>query len=396
MLPSSPWVRAARRLMALLALGATFASEARADCAISGTYSTPQSINALCPRDTTAVIGTAASFRTTQPGQTALQATAPFTVTSYGRVDAYPGGTAVALNDGPPSTSIIFENSGSIQSGGGVALQINLVNRGYAAITNTTTGTIFGRGAIYWPRQPGSGAATLLNTGNITTPGIDVPAVDLSGGSATVTNYGTITAPVNGTAIKFGGAYNILNVMSGARIQGKVVWDPPPTEPNAPARQAVVNLKGGVLTSLASFGDNFDLYVSDGGALTADVSFRTAVVASGTFQVGAGTAQSTMTVGTGFIGVPSYHQADAATLSVFLTPSANSKVTTLGSASIAGGLRLNVGTGTFQVGTRYAIVSARGGVSGTFSRVSAVPATVQFSIVYNADSVEAVVIGPQQ
>jgi autotransporter-associated beta strand protein len=118
--------------------------------------------------------------------------------------------------------------------------------------------------------------------------------------------------------------------------------------------------------------------VANGGALTGTGSVRNVAVASG------GTVGPS---GTGTLTVQGNLTLNAgATYADSITPSTAGLTNVSGSASLNGTAAINAGTGTYTVGQRYTLVTATGGVSGSFSSlsVSNLPGYVKGRLGYDA------------
>jgi fibronectin-binding autotransporter adhesin len=103
--------------------------------------------------------------------------------------------------------------------------------------------------------------------------------------------------------------------------------------------------------------------VNSGGTLAGHGRVGGAVTNTGT--VSPGGSIGTLTVG------GNYTQSSSGTLSIEVSPSASSKLAVTGSASLAGTLALAYDSGSYGFGTKYQILTAGNGVSGTFAATTA-------------------------
>ena len=87
----------------------------------------------------------------------------------------------------------------------------------------------------------------------------------------------------------------------------------------------------------------------------------------------------------------SYTQAPSATLAIELNPTASSTLAvsgTPGKASLAGTLSLLLDAGSYARGTSYTVLTASGGVSGSFATVTSPNASLVFTPLYEPDAVD--------
>jgi uncharacterized protein with beta-barrel porin domain len=77
----------------------------------------------------------------------------------------------------------------------------------------------------------------------------------------------------------------------------------------------------------------------------------------------------------------------AATYLVQVSPTAQSVAAFTGTASLNGTLALNAAPGSYTFGTRYAVLTAAGGVNGTFANTTAGSGPVTATVSYDANDV---------
>jgi hypothetical protein len=234
----------------------------------------------------------------------------------------------------------------------------------------------------------------ISNTGVISAP-LEGIAVGVAGIS--VFDSGTITVP-SLTAIVFAGGVNTLTLGPGFAISGKVVGS------------------GSDVFQLGGVGSGtFDL--STIGASQQYQGFTTFNVVSGTWTVSntfsqaqawnvdGGTLAGTGTLnavnvnagGTLAPGVPgspggtlniqgNLVLSTAASYLVNISPSAASRALVTGTATVAGAAQVAVQAGFYAAGTKFTILTANGGVSGTFSSLTTSNG-LDVSLSYDADDV---------
>ena len=250
---------------------------------------------------------------------------------------------------------------------------------------------------------PGVAATTVVNEGTIV--GVTGYGIRLIGAfDNTITNSGTITGG-NGTAIAFGDGNDTLNILTGSVINGLVDGG---AGTNAVALNGTGTFAGAV---------NFQTLTVDAGTwtLTGTQSYANGVtVRSGAEAIVPGTLGNLVTVasggrlsGTGRLGAldlsgtiaPTGYAAMAITgnatfragsvLQIQANAAGQSgSLAAGGSASILGGtVRVTAAPGAYAPATAYSILTATGGVTGTFSGVSTDLAFLNPSLAYSANAV---------
>ncbi len=340
------------------------------------------------------------------------------------------GLNAVSVGQG---TSRSVVNHGTISSTRTTGFSTGVLMQGGAAsLTNTATGTIFGDyNGVY---TSGSVNLTMTNHGHISsTRG---PAVEVDGGGGTLTNTGTIEAPATGTtaALRFSGTGTVTNsgtirsnagtraisffgnvthtliLQTGSVIGGEV-------RGNTGTDNLI--LQGIGTESIAKF-ISFETVTMQGSdwTLTGNGTFATsATVQSGRLVVEGQLTSPAITVaapgtlaGTGIlignvtnngtiapgnsIGTltitGNYTQAGGSIYNVELnTALASDLIHITGTATIASGAAVHVlpAAGLYRVGDRYRILTALGGVTGTYDTLTDNAPFVDFQLAYDANNV---------
>lgn len=204
----------------------------------------------------------------------------------------------------------------------------------------------------------GAGAAIYLGgvTANIAVSGGTVTYANTIGGS------GLVTGGINTALVKTGSGTLVL------------------TAANTYIGNTVVN--GGTLEVNGSAASSTLTTVNSGGTLAGVGTVRgTQINAGGTFAPGNGTPASTMTV-SGNLAFQS-----GAIYLVQVDPTTASRASVTGTATLAGTVNAVYAAGTY-VAKKYTILTATGGVSGTFSGVTATSAPAGFtsSLSYDANN----------
>ena len=256
-------------------------------------------------------------------------------------------GSKTLTLDVPGSTGTTF--AGVLQDGGfngGMGGSLVVSGAGTLILTgaNTYTGSTTISGGTL---QLGNGGAGGSVAGNITDNGALV--FDRSG---TVTYAGTISGDASGTISQSGSGTLILDGNSGSFAGNTTV--------------AAGTLEvGDVSHPGATLGGNVTV---DGG---------TTLMGHGTIGGNVSNAGNVQPGGT--IGVltvaGNYTQNSAGTLTIEITPTVTpgtgySQLSVGGTASLAGGVAIIDDPGTYVVGSRYTVLTAAGGRSGTFATVS--------------------------
>ncbi|MDE2515499.1 MAG: autotransporter domain-containing protein [Rhodospirillales bacterium] len=361
----------------------------------------------------------------------------------------YSGGVAIAAGAGAAIT-----NAGTIAgSGGGVeryAISANgstIVNQSGGLIEggNGTESGAAGAAAITGYDLAITNAGTIQGGRAASGAGAQADAIDLTGGTNTLTLQpgstitGNVVAAGSSNLVLGGGTagtFDMANLGSTAQYQGFTGFDVTGTWTLSGVSSAnpAVTINGGnaTVTTDGALGTG-SLTVTGGGMLLLDANGggpgSTATVQSGTLEVGdashatatlsgdatilsGGTLMGHGTIGGnvtnggdvhpgGSIGIlhigGNYTQSSAGTLSIEITPNAAAgpgigydQLAVAGTASLAGTLAVLDDAGTYSVGSRYTVLTAAGGRTGSFATVTASPifaAYITPSVTYDANNV---------
>src|SRR3984957_8451580 len=305
-------------------------------------------------------------------------------------------------------------NSGTITSTlGGIGVGSASVG---GNITNTSTGQINAQTVGILINASGFGGATItggvLNQGSITA----VTGIMVSGGATVaggITNSGSITG-TGGTAIDVTGegaamtinqqagtiTGNILlsaladtvNITGGA-LSGNIVGQGSSntvnfapgagntfTYANAITGVNAVNVNSGILNLTGSIASTLTTVNSGGELMGTGTVGNTTIASNGTFAPGSGTPGTSMNV-SGNLAF-----ASGALYMVQLNPSTASFASVTGTATLGGATVKAIYANGSYVAKQYTILTATGGVSGTFGSLvnSNLPANFKTSLSYDA------------
>ena len=316
--------------------------------------------------------------------RTSIQALNDGLVPSVGLVNL--GSSTLAIgNTGGLSTSTF---SGVITDGGiagGTGGSIEITGAGYTQILsgiNTYTGsTTINSGATLVLSNSGSMGMSsvtnldgVLDISQISNPGINIQALNDAGLGGGVLNAGDKILVIGNS----GGITN--GVFSGVIADGGI---------NSSAG-ASVEITGtgytqtfsGINTYTGSTTIDTDatLALSGGGS----IATTSAIANNGTFDISAVTAN--VTLGS-VVSNSSYTQASGATLKMGFSPANNQQLNITGTANLDGTLSLYATAGNYATG-RYTLITATGGVFGTFSQFNtfAFPTNVSSSLLSYDDN----------
>ncbi|MFC0242444.1 autotransporter outer membrane beta-barrel domain-containing protein [Rhodopseudomonas telluris] len=310
------------------------------------------------------------------------------------------GGVVEAAQVGILATSasggITITQAGSVTAAQGIVAS---TGNGVVSVTNSGTITATGTGASL-----DGTTNSLVNSGTITTSSATEAAIVTGNGNSTITNSGTIANTGGGAAIQFGSGTNrlILNA-ADPNIQGVV-------QAGTGDNTLVLNATSAASLAMLSFGatgqfHDFD-FIEKSGSSTLTLSGNgsgftgTMLVKDGKLIVNSDSGTSAVTVysgaslsGSGTVGTidmqsgstispgnspgtltvaGNYHQASGATYLAELVPGStvSDKIAVTGTATIDNGAILNVtryGAGAYLPDVRYTVLSATGGVSGSYT-----------------------------
>jgi uncharacterized protein with beta-barrel porin domain len=314
------------------------------------------------------------------------------------------GGTVVNQAGGTISGSgigvIVFLTSGTVTNAGAItggSIGVDLVRGG--SVTNLAGGAVTGSGTYGVTSFALYGSSTVTNAGSITAPnGIavflpngtltnqaggvisGVTGVHIVGATGTVTNAGTITA-TGGIAIDLSLVTSgLVTLQDGAVVNGDILGS------TAGGRSQALVLQGaGVF--VGNVVDFHSLDVQPGATWTlggANTIAATAVQGGGVLQLGDATHPGASITGTSLVLAP------GSTLAIILTPAANAALHLSGTARLDGTLRLMPQPGVYLRGTVYTLVSASGGVNGSFATVTNTMPSLPFTVIDTPTSVLAI------
>lgn len=323
-------------------------------------------------------------------------------IDNSGRVEAAQTGIWVET----PSGTVTLRQQGQVIGADGIVVD----GAGPVSITHAGTTTAASGHAV----SVAGTAIAIDNSGTITSSSVDEATVLVRQGNATIRNGGAIANTAGGTAIEFAGqASELILDTARATITGLVIGGGTSdtltldatvdgTFDNARLGDAgqfqgfeTVRKSGsGLLTftgNAAGFG-GATLVEAGELSVNGDLSKSSVTVLSGGRVSGHGTIGDltvtrggTLTPGNsiGTLSVAgNFRQEADATYAVELDPAtaASDRLAVTGSAALAEGSRLvatSYTPGTYRLGTRYTLLTAVGGLSGTWSSVS-IPAISPF------------------
>jgi outer membrane autotransporter protein len=300
------------------------------------------------------------------------------TIESGVTISGAAGGISLLGGTGNPSVTV---NAGATvyPSSGGIAVQF-----GDANATLSNAGTVLGVGQYIV--QFGNGNNTLVNTGTINPGGTNTASVLFGNGNNTLINSGTIgaSAGTRGTAIaaQFGNGNNTVILRAGSQVTGEVVGGSGTNTLILQAASVTTQTGPSIGTGQSPF-INFGVLQVQNGASQIGNSF---------FPFGgAQFAQLTIAADSSLTIAGSSQQSSSATLTIGVTPTSAGKLAVGGTATLGGTLVVSAAPGTYAAGTKFAIVTAGGGVVGTFASTSLVTATASFGVSYLPQEVDLTV-----
>lgn len=291
------------------------------------------------------------------------------------------GGTYGLYNDtgGFGGTLSALNNSGTISATGGTGTAI--YNSGIITALNNS-GTI--RGQLYAiDDQSSGGLGTITNSGTIAgnIRSAATLTINGAGGSAfgTLIGYDLSSAGLIDTSVIFGSG----NIALGDNVTGTVTINGARVRiSNTVNIGGAITLNGGVLDVAGTITGTPSVTVNGGvlmGAGTIDPVAVT-IANGGTFSPGNGTPGTT----TSIVGDLVFQSG--ATYQVHIGTSAASLASTTGTATLGGATVSAVVSG--YVGKRYTILTATGGVIGTFTpTVAGLPPAFRAALAYDANNV---------
>jgi fibronectin-binding autotransporter adhesin len=253
--------------------------------------------------------------------------------------NSYTGGTTVA------GGTLQIAGTGTLGSTGSYT---SVSGSGILDLGGTTQtqngGVILSSGGTIQNGTLSSSGGFNLQSGTITANLAGSGSATVSGGTVILDGVNTYTG---GTTVTGGSTLQIGDLGSpAASVAG-------PVTVNASGALTGVGSIGGSLTNVG--------YVSPGAS--SPLFTLSGVIRGGTLN-GGSRQTGTLSVG------GSYAQGTSGILSIGLSPGAASKLAVGGSAALGGTLNLPYNLGTYTPGTVYQILTAGGGVSGTFGAVT--------------------------
>ncbi|WP_322516665.1 autotransporter domain-containing protein [Rhodopseudomonas palustris] len=333
-------------------------------------------------------------------------------------IENQPGGVVQANQTGilavSASGAVNITQAGSVTAARGIAAS---TGSGAVSVTNSGTVTATGVGV-----ELNGTTNALINSGAITTSSASDAAIVTGNGDTTITNAGTISNTGGGTAISFGSGTNRL-VLDADRsiIQGIVQAG---TGNNSLVLQtsnaasltmlsvgssgqyrdfdSIEKTGAGTLT-LSGNGSGFTgtMLVKEGGLVVDSNSQTSAVtVYSGAVVSGSGTLGATDLLSGAAISpgnspgtlnvAGNYHQASGATYNAELVPGSavSDLIAVNGVATIDSGAILNLsryGAGAYAPDAHYTVLTATGGITGTYILTGDTFVSSFYSLIANYD-----------
>ncbi|CAD6556585.1 hypothetical protein LMG27952_06144 [Paraburkholderia hiiakae] len=268
------------------------------------------------------------------------------------------------------SGGMTVANSGN---GGALTLTANNVFTGATVINTGATLALSGAGGV-----SASSGVTDNGTFDISNTTNGASIANLSGGGSVYLGSRTLT--INNASGTFSGAFTGSGKLKTAG-SGSLILDG-----NSASFTGTTEIASGLL----EVGDINTPQATLGGAVQVDAAgtLRGHGMVEGDVNNN-GTVMPGGSIGTLTVG-GNYTQASTATLSIEVSPTDASQLKVNGSATLNGVLAITYDPGTYTVKS-YTLVSATGGVSGTFSSTTSTGAanlgTLTPSVTYGADSV---------
>lgn len=359
---------------------------------------------------------TGIEFTNVTTGMITNRAGASITVGSFGGTPS----AGIMVNSATGSVSVV--NAGTITARDGIVVNSagSVVNQATGIINGSPSGigialdngTIQNAGTVTGPVSISSGGGLITNTGRITAARPGTSAAHFFGsGDSTLINGGTISDS-NGSAVTFGAGNDTLVLRRGSAINGTV-------QGGGGNNQLV--LEGASLTTTANLMNFNNTLIARGSGSSVDgpVSFAQTSVSgelavnsvltspvaiaaggrlsgsgavSGNVSNTAGTVSPGNAIGTLTVN-GSFTQVASGTLAIAVSPGAASRLAVNGAASLGGALAITADPGSYAVGTRYQVLTASGGINGTFAQTTVASSSplLQFNTVYQSNAVDIAV-----
>ncbi|MGH6828474.1 MAG: autotransporter outer membrane beta-barrel domain-containing protein [Rhizomicrobium sp.] len=281
-------------------------------------------------------------------------------------------------------------NAGTIMASNGPGVDMNapgaLANSGL--IQGTPYGLLAGSGDSITNsgtiKDAGTAGVSLASGASLTNQAGGVisgtTGVAFTGTGASLTNYGTITG-TGGTAIQFDAGNNDMTLGGSSALSGGI-------DGGGGAGQIGLVGTGTIASTIANFGAGSALFIAKGANWTASGNWTIASVTNnGTLQPG--------TAGSPLKLTGNFTQSSASVLRSILTAGGGaSELEVTGTATLAGTVAVTEPL-TLTAPVKYTILTASGGVSGTFSSVTGGTALLPATLSYDANDVYVTVAQAQ-
>jgi autotransporter-associated beta strand protein len=289
------------------------------------------------------------------------------------------------IKDDSSSNAITASNSnltlGAVQTySGSTTVEAGTLTLGVANAIANSSGVDLGRvggaittGGVAQTATLALGANNLIN--GLSSEAANATFVQLNSYALTVNEAGGNVSTFGGAISDSGGAGTLVKQGAGMLVLNGTSSVGNTTVGAGTLAIGDINNPGASLTSTVAVGS--------AGTLIGHGTVIGAVANNGTVAPGG-------TIGTLSIN-GSYTQAPSATLAIELNPTTSSALAvsgTPGKASLAGTLSLLLDAGSYARGTSYTVLTASGGVSGSFGTVTSTNASLVFTPVYEPDAVD--------
>jgi autotransporter-associated beta strand protein len=277
--------------------------------------------------------------------------------------------------------------AGTLQIGlySGSTLGGNIVNNSSVAFNLNNpavfAGTISGSGSLV---DQGLGPVTLTasNTYGGNTSLSDGATLQIGNGGTAGSITGNVTTGTSLLIFDRSDAYTFAGVVSG-RGELVQIGSGTLTLSGASTYTNITLINAGTLNVTGSIGGS-SVSVANGATLTGTGKVSATTIASGgTLTPGSGTAPGTLTISGNLALASGSNFSDA------VTPSAAGLANVSGSASINGNAIANFASGAYSSSQQYTLITAAGGVTGTFSSLATtgLPASLRASLSYDSNDV---------
>ncbi len=314
-------------------------------------------------------------------GITVLTATSSYTggtLISGGTLQVGNGGTAGAITgDVVDNAALVFDRSDTVTFSGAIS--------GIGSVSQIGTGTLIlsGAGSYTGATTIASGATLALGsaTAIASSSGVtDNGVLDISGTAApqisALSGSGTVVLGVQ-TLTVTSGAGSFAGTIAGTG--GVAVSGGTQTLAGVNSYTGATNISGGTLSVTGSIASSSGVTVGAGGTLsgTGTVS-QVAVASGGTLAPGVS--------GTGTLNAGAVSFASGSDFLVNLSSSSAPSLAVSGAASLGGNISVASANGTYPLGQRLTVLTAAGGVSGSFTAAPVASKGAQFASSVSTDA----------